>query len=151
MLNNPYNMFDYNQALKGSSSLNWYNSKKKKDFSNFGYGYEYNQALNYPNRNALSNENYDNLNRGAWGNFTNNVLKPVGNFFTPLVPDNVGEWGNLLAGIGSIYGAASSAKQNKQALKLAQKEYDEQAELRRKRKQEEDALATTINNVWDRQ
>lgn len=127
--------------MNNDYNLNWYNYKsfEPKDMSNYGMGYIYN-----PNANPIG---FDNSNiaqaKDSWASRAYDGAKA-------FLPQNYGEAGALLSGVGSIWGAIAGAKAAKEANETAKEVLEEQRKQNQKRQEEADALSKSINDVWNR-
>lgn len=123
--------------MNNDYNLNWYNYKsfEPQDMSNYGMGYSYN-----PNAKPIgfSDGNKD------WGNKAWNVTKA-------FLPQNYGEAGALLSGVGSIWGAIAGAKAAKEANQTAKDNLEEIKRRNRKIDDDNQKFAKSIDSVWDRE
>lgn len=136
--------------------LNWYNYKsfEPKDMSNLNIGYHY-DPMNYMNayspQSGPNISNRNNLNSNYYSPKKNGSTSSAWGNIKSFLPQNYGEAGALLSGVGSIYGAISGAKAAKDANDIAKDVLEEQRRQDKKRQQEADTLSKTIGDVWGRE
>lgn len=128
--------------MNNDYNLNWYNYKsfEPKDMSNYGMGYSYN-----PNAKPIG---FDSSNiaqaKDSWASRAYDGAKA-------FLPQNYGEAGALLSGVGSIWGAIAGAKAAKDANELAKDNLDEIKKRNKKIDEDNEKFAKSIDDVWSRE
>lgn len=138
-----------------NTNLNWWNYRQNaftpKDLSPYHIGNVYDSNIT----NSPYTQRYAPFsNRSSIPSYAPPIPSSNGSGFDNIkayLPQNYGEVGSLIGGIGSIYGAIAGAKASKKANENAEKTLEEAIKRNRKLDEEREALANSVNSVWNRE